>query len=342
MAIPEMSVIVLNWNGKHFLETCLTALRRQTFRDFETILVDNGSTDGSAEYVRANCPEVNLVELRENRGFTGGNIAGYEHARTDLIVLLNNDTEADERWLEEMHKASREYPNTGIFASKMMQFEDRERIDMCGFDLSMVGPGVDLGRGELDGPEWNEPRKVFGACAGAAAYRRSLIEDIGFFDADLFMTFDDMDLSFRAQLRGYECMFIPGAIVYHYASPTITKYPATKAYYSQRNIDVVYLKNMPLALILLALPKRLIFEIGCAVYFFRLGVGAAFLKAKLDVIRGLPSVLRKRREILGKRKLTNAQLYSLLQTYRISSKWKKFAAAWRGPSATALRARQSS
>lgn len=342
MAIPEMSVIVLNWNGKHFLETCLTALRRQTFRDFETILVDNGSTDGSAEYVRANCPEVNLVELRENRGFTGGNIAGYEHARTDLIVLLNNDTEADERWLEEMHKASLEYPKAGIFASKMMQFEDRKRIDMCGFDLSMVGPGVDLGRGELDGPEWNEPRKVFGACAGAAAYRRGMLDEIGFFDADLFMTFDDMDLSFRAQLRGYECMFIPGAIVYHYASPTITKYPATKAYYSQRNIDVVYLKNMPLALILLALPKRLIFEIGCAVYFFRLGVGAAFLKAKLDVIRGLPSVLRKRREILGKRKLTNAQLYSLLQTYRISSKWKKFAAAWRGPSATALRARQSS
>ena len=340
--MPEMSVIVLNWNGKHFLETCLTALRRQTFRDFETILVDNGSTDGSVEYVQANFPEVKLVELKDNRGFTGGNIAGYERARAELIVLLNNDTEADEHWLEELHKAGREYPKAGFFASKMLQFEDRKRIDICGFDLSMVGPGMDLGRGELDGPEWNQPRKVFGACAGAAAYRRSMIDEIGFFDPDLFMTFDDMDLSFRAQLRGYECMFIPGAIVYHYASPTITKYPATKAYYAQRNIDVVYLKNMPLALILLALPKRLIFEIGCAVYFFRMGVGAAFVKAKLDVIRDLPAVLRKRREILAKRKVTNAQLYSLLRTYRINTKWKKFAAVWRGPSATALRTRQSS
>jgi hypothetical protein len=342
MAMPEMSVIVLNWNGKHFLETCLTALRRQTFWDFETILVDNGSTDGSVEYVRANFPEVKLVELSENRGFTGGNIAGYEHARGELIVLLNNDTEADPHWLEEMHKASREYPNAGSFASKMLQFEDRERIDICGFNLSWAGTGMELGRGELDGPAWNEPRKVFGACAGAAAYRRSMIDEIGFFDADLFMTFDDLDLSFRAKLRGYECMFIPGAIVYHYASPTITKYPATKAYYSQRNIDVVYLKNMPLNLIVFALPKRLIFEIGCAVYFFRLGVGAAFLKAKLDVIRGLPLVLRKRREILGKKTLTNAQLRSLMQTYRLSSKWKKFAAAWRGPSPAALRERQSS
>ena len=109
--MPEMSVIVLNWNGKHFLETCLTALRRQTFRDFETILVDNGSTDGSTEYVRAQFPEVRLIELEENRGFTGGNIAGWEAVRKGapegLIVLLNNDTEAHPQWLEAFHKASR-------------------------------------------------------------------------------------------------------------------------------------------------------------------------------------------------------------------------------------------
>lgn len=335
--MPEVSVIVLNWNGKHFLEVCLTALRRQTFRDFETIVVDNGSDDGSAEYVRANFPDVNVVALSDNRGFCGGNIAGYQQARGEVIVLLNNDTEADAHWLEEMHKASERYPVAGCFASKMLLFDERTRIDNCGLGLTTIGTPVDLGRYELDGPGWSEPRKVFGACGGAAAYRRSMLQEVGFFDADLFMTFDDVDLSFRAQLQGYECMFIPGARVYHYLGSTITKYPARKAYFEQRNIDLVYLKNMPRSLILLALPKRLIFEIGCALYFFRLGVGTAFLKAKVDVIRALPAVLRKRRDILAKRTVKNSQLRSLLLRYRLGSKWLKFSSAWRASSQAAAR-----
>ena len=134
--MPEISVIVVNWNGKHFLETCLTALRRQTFRDFETILVDNGSEDGSAEYVRSGFPEVRLIALDRNLGFTGGNIAGYEQACGELIVLLNNDTEVDPRWLEEIHKARRDYPAAGSFASKMLYFDERNRIDNCGFGLT--------------------------------------------------------------------------------------------------------------------------------------------------------------------------------------------------------------
>jgi GT2 family glycosyltransferase len=338
--VPEISVIVLNWNGKHFLETCLTALRRQTFRDFEVILVDNGSTDGTVEYVRDNFPEVKLVALKENFGFTGGNIAGYGHAKGELVVLLNNDTEADEHWLEEMHKASKDYPKAGSFASKMMLFDKRNQIDNCGFDLTSVGTVVDLGRRKLDGPAWCEARKVFGACGGAAGYRRSMLEEVGFFDPDLFMTFDDLDLSFRAQLRGYECMFVPRAIVYHHLGPTIRRHPARTAYFEQRNIDLVYLKNMPLKLILLALPKRLIYEIGCALYFFRLGVGTAFLKAKVDVIRELPAVLRKRREILAKRTVKNSQLRSMLLRYRLGSKWTKFSSAWRVSSQSAARTSQ--
>jgi GT2 family glycosyltransferase len=330
-------VIIVNWNGKHFLEVCLTALRRQTFRDFEAIFVDNGSVDGSVEYVRANFPEVNLVTLADNRGFCGGNIAGYEQARGQVIVLLNNDTEADEHWLEEIHKASQDSPGAGSFASKMLFFDDRKRIDNCGFGLTKVGTPADLGREELDGPAWSEPRKVFGACGGAAAYRRSMLEDIGFLDPQFFMIFEDLDLSFRGQLQGYECLFLPRAIVYHRLGATRKKNPAHNVFFSQRNIDLVYLKNMPRNLILLALPKRLLFEIGCALYYFRLGVGTAFLKAKLDVIRGLPAVLRKRREILAKRTLTNRQLRSLLLCYRLRSKWMKFSSPWRVSSPSAAR-----
>src|SRR5215469_12724560 len=236
--MPEMSVIVVNWNGKHFLGTCLGALQRQTFQDFETILVDNGSTDGSVEYVRAEFPEVILVSLNENCGFTGGNIRGYEAAQGELIVLLNNDTEAHPQWLEGVYKASLDYPEAGSFACKMLLFDERKRIDLCGFALTVAGTSIPLGGGELDGPRWSEPRRVFGACAGAAAYRRGMIEDIGFLDPDLYLIYEDLDLSFRAQLRGYECVFVPGAVVYHHLSATSGKYPARKVYFSQRNIEL--------------------------------------------------------------------------------------------------------
>jgi len=336
--MPEISVIVVNWNGKHFLETCLTALRRQTFRDFETILVDNGSEDGSAEYVRSGFPEVRLIALDRNLGFTGGNIAGYEKARGELIVLLNNDTEAAPGWLEEIHKASRNFPSAGSFASKMLYFDERNRIDNCGFGLTAAALSVDLGRGELDGPTWGGPRQVFGACAGAAAYRRSMLEDIGFLDGDFFMTYEDVDLSFRAQLRGYQCSFVPAAIVYHRYRATMTKYPARQVFFSQRNIEFVYLKNMPFWLMVRSLPQRLLYEIGGAAYFFKLGTGTAFLKAKIDAVRQLRSALRKRRELRSRRTLTNAQLRSVLQNNWLGSKWEKFSSAWRGSSKTALRA----
>jgi len=339
--MPEMSVIVLNWNGKHFLETCLTSLRRQTFRDFETILVDNGSTDGSTEYVRVQFPEVRLIELRENRGFTGGNIAGWETVRKGapegLIVLLNNDTEAHPQWLESFHKASRAYPKAGTLASKMMMFDDRRRIENCGFAMSTIGFAIDLGRGELDSPAWSRQRQVFGACAGAAAYRRSMLEDINFLDNDFFMTSEDVDLSFRAQLRGYECWMIPEAIVYHHYRGAMAKFPARQAFFSQRNSEFVYLKNMPTALMLSRLPMRFIYELGATAYSFKVGSGAVFLKAKADALRQLPRVLRKRKQIQRSRIVTNRQLLSRLQKNWLGSKCKKMLAAWHVSFQTELR-----
>jgi len=339
--MPEISVLVVNWNGKHFLETCLTALRRQTFRDFETILVDNGSEDGSAGYVRANFPEVKLVALSENHGFAGGNIAGYQQAQGDLIVLLNNDTEADHHWVEEIHNAAQAWPRAGAFASKMLYFAERNRIDNCGFGLTAAGLTVDHGRGEQDGPAWAEPRKVFGACAGAAAYRRRMLERIGFLDPDFFTFYEDLDLSFRAQLLGYECMFAPRAIVYHRYRATMNKYPARQVFLTQRNIEFVYLQNLPLALMLRSIPQRLIYELGSAAYFFKVGVGAAFLRGKLDAVRQLPAVLRKRRRIQSERTLTNARLRSAMQNDWFRSKWKKLLSAWRGAPQAGLPTSQS-
>lgn len=331
-----MSVIIVNWNGRHFLETCLTSLRQQTFRNFETILVDNGSQDLSADHVRAQFPEVNLIALEQNRGFTGGNIAGLERSSGEIIVLLNNDTEADTHWLGKIHKAARDFPDAGSFASKMLYFDDRRRIENCGFSVTSAGMVVDVGRDELDGPAWVEPRNVFGACGGAAAYRRTMIEDIGFLDVDFFMNYEDVDLGFRGQLQGYKCVLVPGAIVYHRLAATRKRNPARNVLFSQRNIEFVYLKNMPFSLMCRSLPQKVIYELGGAIYFSKMGTGGAFFKAKMEVMRQLPLVLRKRHRLQRKRTLSSAALRSIMQDDWLGAKWKRFSSAWLGPAPISL------
>jgi len=328
--MPEISVIVLNWNGKHFLEDCLGSLRRQTFRDFETILVDNGSSDGSVEFVRVNFPEVRILALPDNVGFAGGNIAGYEQSTGRLILLLNNDTEAHPKWLEEIRNASLTYQQAGSFASKMMYFHDRNRVENCGFDVGIDGATVDLGRDEYDGPQWRQPREVFGGCGGAAAYRRTMLEDVGFLDSDFFMTYEDVDLSFRAQLRGHGCVYVPGAIVYHRYRATNNKMPHRQVLFSQRNIDYVWVKNMPFGLMVRSAPWRVLYELGAALYFVRVGAGTVFLKSKWEVLRHLPSLLRKRKEIQRRRTARNTQIQEKLRNSIFGIKWKKLRVAWSG------------
>jgi GT2 family glycosyltransferase len=339
--VCEISVIVVNWNGKEFLDVCFTALRRQTFRGFETILVDNGSTDESVEYMQKNFPEVRLVELDKNKGFAGGNNAGYQAASGKWIVLLNNDTEADARWLEEIYKTAKENPDVGAIASKMLYFDERHRIDNCGFSLSRGGMTIDLGRGELDGAVWSGVRKVFGASGGAGAYRREMLQETGFLDEDLFIIYEDVDLAFRAQLYGYECVLAPGAIVYHRYRRTLGKNPALQVYFAQRNIELVYIKNMPLALIARHAPQRLVYEIGAALYFFRQGKGMAFIKAKMDVFSRLPSTLKKRQAIQRRRVVSNANLRIMFSEVRLGPKWRKFWSAWQSETDEALNERHS-
>jgi hypothetical protein len=158
-----------------------------------------------------------------------------------------------------------------------------------------------------------------------------MLEEIGFLDPDFVMIYEDVDLSFRAQLRGYECMYVPGAIVYHRYRVTIGKAPSRQVFYSQRNIELVYLKNMPLGLILRSAPQRLLYEVGAALYFRKQGTGPAFLRAKLDVLRCLPSILRKRREIQKNRRLTNSQLHAMFRRQLFFKKLRKLRSAWAKP-----------
>ncbi|HSM57049.1 MAG TPA: glycosyltransferase family 2 protein, partial [Candidatus Sulfomarinibacteraceae bacterium] len=206
--MPTASVIIPNWNGKQHLHTCLTALCRQTLvetgDDFEVILVDNGSSDGSQQFVREHFPHVRLLELGENRGFTGACNAGYEISRGEFVVLLNNDTEAAPDWLEQVIDVFRRRPRAGVVASKILLFDRRDHFHAAGDYYRVDGIPGNRGVWERDEGQYDREEPVFGACGAAAAYRRAMLEVTGFLDDDFYFSCEDVDLAWRAHLSGWD------------------------------------------------------------------------------------------------------------------------------------------
>ncbi len=307
-----ISVIVLNWNGKAHLKECLDSLRNQTFKDSEIILVDNGSTDDSIEYVKNNSPEVKILALGKNTGFCKGNNEGIKISQGEYVVLLNNDTKTDPFWLEELHKAISKNPSVGFCASKIIFYDNQEKIDAAGDGYSLCGAPFKRGHSERR-DKYNKEEEVFGACAAAAIYRKSMLNDIGLLDEDFFMGFEDGDLSFRAQLRGYKCLYVPKAIVFHRISATIGKLSSRQVYYGQRNVEYVYIKNMPISLIFRYFFSHLIYNIGAFLFFLLKGKGLVFLKAKLSVLRNLRILLRKRKAIQKSQKVDIVYLKKIME-----------------------------
>ncbi|MGB9724533.1 MAG: glycosyltransferase family 2 protein, partial [Chloroflexia bacterium] len=239
----SVSVVIPNYNGLEHLPACLESLRAQRFRDFETILVDDGSADGSAEWVRRHHPEVRVLELPRNMGMAAAANRGWRLAAGREIALLNNDTRADPGWLEALVEAAETHPEIPCFASKIRLF-DRPGVLHAAGDLYGVD-GIPRNRGawEEDHGQYDEALEVWGPCGAAACYRRVLLEELGGFDERLFMYLEDVDLAWRAQLRGYRCRFVPQAIVYHKVSATGGG--ALASYYVGRNTLLVLAKDMP-------------------------------------------------------------------------------------------------
>ncbi len=306
--MKRVSVIVVNWNGAHLLAECLSALRAQTYPDVEVIVVDNASTDDSVEYVQRQFPQVRLVVLAQNLGFAGGNVEGLKSACGDYIALLNNDAVAAPNWLGELVSAMEDDERIGSCASKLVVYDRSDRIDSAGDSCATSGHGCKRGNGELVAT-FSDREPVFGACAGAALYRRSMIDDIGFLDEDFFLQCEDTDLNFRAQLMGWRCVFVPTAVVMHKVSTTIARLNGLPVYYSSRNEEFVWIKNMPASLMLRYLHHKLLQEAGAVAYYcFKRGEWRPFLRGKLDALRQLPRYLRKRREIQRRRRVPPREL----------------------------------
>jgi GT2 family glycosyltransferase len=240
-----VSVIIPNYNGKRFLETCLNALREQTYPASRTeiIMVDDASTDDSVQFVRERYPEVKIVRLSSNSGLAVGCNAGAKAATGELLVMLNNDTEAEPGWLAALVETAKKHPRAGVIASKMLLFDRRTILHNAG-DL-MGADGIPRNRGvwQEDRGQYDEDTVLFGGCGGGVAYRRAAWQQTGGFDERLFMYLEDVDLAWRLQLLGWEARFAPAARLYHHLSATGGGTLAS--YYTGRNTINVIAKDMP-------------------------------------------------------------------------------------------------
>lgn len=247
-----IDVIVPNYNGLTHLAICFDALRRQTrHADMRVVMVDDASTDDSVAFVRANYPEVHVIVMPQNGGFVASCNAAIAVSTADFVVLLNNDTEVVPTWLAELIGALEQHPAYDIAASKLMLFDRRDVIHSAGDFYRVDGIPGNRGVWQHDASQYQDQVEVFGACAGASAYRRRVIDQLSvdgcFFDPDLIMYCEDVDLNLRARLHGLRTVFVPTAIVYHRLSATGGGVLAS--YYCGRNFALVWLKNMPDALL---------------------------------------------------------------------------------------------
>jgi len=310
-----VSIVIVNWNGARHLPVCLNALRQQTFRDFEVTLVDNHSHDNSLELLARDYPEVNVIALKENRGFAGGTNVGVKAAQGEFVVLLNNDTEVDPHWLEEIIAAFERHPEAGLAASKMKLFDQRAKFHTAGDYYRLDGIPGNRGVWEIDRGQYDREEYVFSACGGSAAYRRSMLDQIGLLDEDFFYSCEDIDLAWRAQLAGWRCVYVPQAMVFHKLSATGGG--ATASYHDGRNFIYLIAKNYPSSLwqryrgMIIRKQWSLFVE---ALRAWRGGAARARMCGMLAGLIGLPKMLKKRRAVQAMRKVDDAYLLSVLQS----------------------------
>ena len=309
--MAELSVIVVNWNGRHLLADCLTSLRSQSLKNIEVILVDNGSTDDSVTHVRREYPEVRVLCLDRNYGFATANNRGIESSSLEFIALLNNDAVAAEDWAARLLDAAMQ-SGAGIVASKVILHADRKLLDSAGDGMTTVG--VACKRGHREPPDrFAVMERVFGASGCAMLLRRSMLADIGLLDDDFFLLYEDADLCFRAQLRGWRCIYAPEAVVYHKLNSSIGRLSRTHVYHGQRNVEYLYFKNMPGRLLWKYLLPHALNDLLALLYFASRGAFWSFIRGKADFLRRLREVMRKRKRIQARRKVNCADIDCMLE-----------------------------
>lgn len=261
---PLISVVVVNYNGRAQLERCLPALAAQTHPSFEVVLVDNASTDDSVAWVAAHHPSVRIIASPENLGFAAGNNLGIRAARGRYIATLNNDTVPEPEYLVRLIEPMRD-PLVGSVAALMLQFDSPGRIDSAGIRVDALGFAWNRRAGEPELAVTGES-EVWGACAGAALYRRAMLDEIGLFGEEFFAFYEDVDLAWRARRAGWECVLAPGARVLHVHGASFRHGSSRKLYLLARNRWWTLFKNKPRRTLAPALPLILLADLAALAF----------------------------------------------------------------------------
>lgn len=308
--MPRASIVIPTWNQAGLLGAALRSLRLQSCTDFEIVVADNGSTDGTVELLAREFPEVKVVPMGGNKGFAAATNAGLRAATGDILVCLNNDVECEPAWLASLLAVFDRMPDVGTVASKMMDAKRPGFIDSAGDSMSLVA--WNMGRGQPDAPAFNTGREILTACAGAAAYRRTLFERVGLFDERYFAWFEDVDLGIRAQLAGFRAWYEPSAVVHHHGSATAATMSDRKAFLTTRNSMVLFFKTMPLRRILFWGPLVMAWPWVNPVMTGR--PLRPTLRAWMAFWPMLPAALRDRRALYAQRSVPVSRLLRMLES----------------------------
>jgi GT2 family glycosyltransferase len=329
-----ISVVVVNWNRKELLRACLRSLGRQQDAKFETIVVDNGSSDGSAEMAEREFG-ARVIRNRENRGFCAANNQGIAAARGDFIALLNNDAEAEPEWLAALERSCGSRPEIGMAASKVLVWEDPARIDKAGHLIFPDGQNRGRGTGALDQGQYDREEEVLWPDGCAAMYRKKMLDEIGGFDEDFFAYGDDAELGLRARIAGWRCVYSPRAVVRHHRGSTLGRDSGRRLKLIERNRVLLAVKLFPWSLLVLN-PFYYALRLAAGFLIARRGEGdtahfpgiggmlrmaGALVAGDLDALRLAPRMLRKRAEI--RRALSAGEVRNLILSHRLG--WRDVA-----------------
>lgn len=314
------SVIIPNWNGKALLEECLDSLEKQTFKEFEIIVVDNGSIDGSVDFIIKNFPGVKVVKLDKNYGFSKAINAGVEASQALYVVFLNNDTAVDKDWLKILVSYANKYQKASSIGSKLVNYYNRKKIDGVGIEINEVGQAKSIGWNQEDLGQFDKEMFVFGVTGGGSLFRREVFIKLGMFDEDYFMYFEEVDFAFRAQFQGYKAIYCPKAVIYHRHKATSSKKPQYIEYWQFKNMMQTIIKDYPGSLLFKDKRWLKIILVNFNTCFYQLKNGFFWppILTQAWLIFNLPKLLLKRRKIQEDKKVSDEYIEKFFLPKKIS------------------------
>lgn len=314
----SLSVVIPTFNGLHLISKCLNALKSQKVRPTEIIVVDNGSEDNTVSILKMNYPEVKVIHLDRNYGFCRACNEGFKHSRGKLIALLNNDASPEPGWLENILKASVRHPEISVFAPKVIFNKNKNMIESAGDMVKKDLRVAHRGDGEIDRKQYDHEEEIFLVPAVASIYKKSFFEDVGLFDEYFVSYFEDVDISFRGQLKGHKYLYVPLSVVKHKGKETSRLLESSRGFLELRNSILVWIKNLPVTVLFREkiLLKLIYFYLKLIFENFKFNKVMLLINVTFNIARNLPSILSQRQKIQkGKIASDSYLIFNLLKSY---------------------------